>query len=64
MSTERLRCACPHPDRHECARIRDARIDRFDVDFIDDPCECICHEEEEEDLELAWPTNEKAGEDR
>lgn len=60
MATESLqrwldrRCACVHPDAHECATIRENRAppwsDRATV-WVDrgESCECPCHDPDADD---------------
>jgi hypothetical protein len=51
-----LRCVCRHPDRYECVRLRHPAClpDQPDADYRnaeaahDDPCDCGCHDEDDE----------------
>lgn len=40
---ERRRCACVNLDAMECA------ASRYGGDACGEPCECVCHEEDEDD---------------
>jgi hypothetical protein len=40
------RCACRHPDAFECMRIRHGQ---FAYSYDDEPCECRCHDEQEDE---------------
>jgi hypothetical protein len=41
-------CICPHPDRYECARIRENRQREYHPGlgehWDDEPCDCCCHD--------------------
>lgn len=51
-----MACACVSFDAHQCAMIRYRRIDTFGDDASDDPdfepCECFCHEPQEDEDEF------------
>ena len=42
------KCACVHPDAHECARRRDFRFIEDREEWPEEPCECACHMKDED----------------
>lgn len=57
-----VRCACPRRDATDCANFRDgldlrAMFGEYEVEDAD-PCECVCHDDDEDDLSFAYETFE------